>query len=66
MNFDPHAIQKLAEAWASIDGKFDPGTKHWKSASHKEGYYEEAKELLTRLHHRGYRLVRARDLLLAD
>jgi hypothetical protein len=54
------AVQAVAEAWASIDGKleaylaespgsFDPG--------HRDGYNIEAAELIQRIERRGYILV---------
>lgn len=64
--FDQKTIKTLSEVWGGIDGKFDPAKKHWRDKSYEIGYYEEALEMLRRMHKRGYRVVRARDLLGAD
>lgn len=57
-------VEALAEAWASIDGKVDLFRAEkglslkapFNTGTH-EGYIEEAKELIRRLHTRGWRLT---------
>lgn len=59
--FDPNAIEAVADAWASIDGKVDQFRAGKGAASfedepggHYSGYMEEAAELMKRLLDRGF------------
>lgn len=55
--------EAVAEAWASIDGKLtayqrcrnDPAVEA--EMGHYEGYLADAEELISRIKHRGYKLV---------
>lgn len=55
---DQAAVEALADAWASIDGKLDefrnPGPD-----GHYDGYMIEAREMIHRLEARGYVIVAA-------
>jgi hypothetical protein len=54
------AIQALAEAWASIDGKLDLYRAENDGAAEsgfRDGYDTEARELIERLEMRGYTIV---------
>ena len=56
------AIEALAEAWASLDGKLDEflsGRGGEDTEGDYHGYLSDAAELAKRLEHRGYRIVRA-------
>jgi hypothetical protein len=56
------AIEALAEAWASLDGKleeFHAGRGGEDTESHYHGYLSDAAELAKRLERRGYVIVRA-------
>src|SRR5262252_3942943 len=55
------AIEALAEAWASLDGKLDEflsGRGGEDTEGDYHGYLSDAAELAKRLEHRGYRIVR--------
>lgn len=63
-DFDPIAIEAVADAWASIDGKVDEfrAGKNAKSiedepGGYYSGYLSDAQELVTRLHTRGFLVV---------
>lgn len=64
MKFDPHTVEALAEAWASIDGKLE-AFRAGKGAAkledepggHYSGYMAEAHELSERLLARGFIVV---------
>lgn len=57
---DPAAVEALADAWASIDGKHEEfwACKADPARETLEGYYggytEEAAEMITRLERRGF------------
>jgi hypothetical protein len=56
------AIEALAEAWASLDGKLDEfhaGRAGEDTEGDYHGYLSDAAELAKRLEHRGYVIVRA-------
>ena len=56
------AIEALAEAWASLDGKLDEflaGRGGEDTEGDYHGYLSDAAELAKRLEHRGYLIVRA-------
>ena len=56
------AIEALAEAWASLDGKLDEflaGRAGKDTEGDYHGYLSDAAELAKRLEHRGYAIVRA-------
>ena len=56
------AIEALAEAWASLDGKLDEflaGRGGEDTEGDYHGYLGDAAELAKRLEHRGYLIVRA-------
>ena len=56
------AIEALAEAWASLDGKleeFHAGRAGKDTEGHYLGYLSDAAELAKRLKRRGYVIVRA-------
>ena len=56
------AIEALAEAWASLDGKLDEflaGRRGEDTEGDYHGYLSDAAELAKRLEHRGYVIVRA-------
>ena len=56
------AIEALAEAWASLDGKLDEflaGRRGEDTEGDYHGYLSDAAELAKRLEHRGYLIVRA-------
>ena len=56
------AIEALAEAWASLDGKLDEflaGRGGEDTEGDYHGYLGDAAELAKRLEHRGYMIVRA-------
>lgn len=60
-DFDPDAIEALADAWASIDGKVEEFRAGKRAASleqepggHYSGYLEDATEMMTRLLARGF------------
>ena len=58
----PAEVEAVAEAWASIDGKLDEfkgGKCGFDHLGHYEGYLTEARELITRLERRGFKIVRA-------
>jgi hypothetical protein len=62
--FDPEAIEALADAWASIDGKIEqfragkgaPSLED-EQGGHYSGYMAEAQEMMERLLRRGFILV---------
>jgi hypothetical protein len=63
-NFEPAAIEALADAWASIDGKAEKFRAGKGAASfedepggHYSGYMAEAEEMLVRLLKRGFILT---------
>jgi hypothetical protein len=56
------AIEALAEAWASLDGKLDEflaGRGGEDTEGDYHGYLSDAAELAKRLEHRGYLIVHA-------
>ena len=57
------AIEALAEAWASLDGKLEEflaGRTGEDTEGDYHGYLSDAAELAKRLEHRGYLIVHAR------
>jgi hypothetical protein len=53
------AIEALAEAWASLDGKLDEFLAGRGGEGDYHRYLSDAAELAKRLEHRGYLIVRA-------
>lgn len=59
---DINAIEAVAEAWASIDGKLDEfkgGKCGFDEKGHFDGYMSEASELISRIGRRGFKVVAA-------
>lgn len=57
------AVQAVAEAWASIDGKLNAyrAGKPGDEDGYRDGYDIEAEELIKRLEARGYMLIEIGD-----
>lgn len=53
------AVEALAEAWASIDGKLDEfrAANGEDVTGHRDGYLIEAAEMIERMERRGYTVV---------
>lgn len=61
MNNDLTAIEAVAEAWASIDGKLDEyrAVNQTMLDGYRDGYNCDAEELIKRVAKRGWKLVPA-------